>query len=46
VAGEIILSQPTHDALTSPVECEALEPATVKGRHTPVIAFRIPREGA
>jgi len=45
VAGEIILSQPTHDALTSPVECEALEPATVKGRHTPVIAFRIPRRG-
>ncbi len=42
-AGEIILSQPTYEALSAPVECDALEPALVKGRQTPVSAYRIPR---
>ncbi|HSH58959.1 MAG TPA: adenylate/guanylate cyclase domain-containing protein [Acidimicrobiales bacterium] len=43
-AGEIVLSEPTYEALSNPVECEALEPAMVKGRHTRVSAYRIPRQ--
>ena len=42
-AGEVVLSGPTYDALTTAVECEPMEPALVKGRHAPVRAYRIPR---
>ena len=41
-AGEIVLSEPTYDALIQAVECERMEPALVKGRQTPVVAYRIP----
>ncbi|HEX4979450.1 MAG TPA: adenylate/guanylate cyclase domain-containing protein, partial [Acidimicrobiales bacterium] len=43
-AGEIILSQPTYDALAEPPECEKMEPATVKGRQAPVQAYRVAPE--
>ncbi len=41
--GETVLSEPTFVALASPPDCEALEPASVKGRVAPVAAFRFPR---
>ncbi len=41
--GETVLSEPTFAALTSHPDCDALEPATVKGRVAPVAAFRFPR---
>jgi class 3 adenylate cyclase len=40
-AGQIVLSEPTYDALSEPVAAEHLEPALVKGRQTPVAAYRI-----
>jgi adenylate cyclase len=40
-AGQTVLSEPTYEALTSPVDAERLEPALVKGRQTPVAAYRI-----
>ncbi|MFN2464806.1 MAG: adenylate/guanylate cyclase domain-containing protein [Candidatus Dormibacteria bacterium] len=40
-AGETVLSEPTHAALSDAVEAERLEPQLVKGRHAPVVAFRI-----
>jgi class 3 adenylate cyclase len=40
-AGQIVLSEPTYDALSEPPEAEHLEPALVKGRQTPVAAYRI-----
>jgi class 3 adenylate cyclase len=40
-AGQIVLSEPTYDALSEPVTAEHLEPALVKGRQTPVAAYRI-----
>ena len=39
--GEIVLSDATHAVLTVPCEAEALEPALVKGRHTPVLSYRV-----
>jgi class 3 adenylate cyclase/DNA-binding NarL/FixJ family response regulator len=42
-AGETVISDPTLKALTLPIETEAMEPAHVKGRATPVIAHKIPR---
>jgi adenylate cyclase len=39
--GQIVMSQATHAALRRPVEAEPLEPAQVKGRHAPVMAYRI-----
>jgi len=39
--GETVLSEPTYAALSHPVHAERLEPALVKGRHTPVAAYRI-----
>jgi class 3 adenylate cyclase/DNA-binding NarL/FixJ family response regulator len=45
-AGEIVLSEPTHDALQTSVEAERLEPALVKGRHSPVGAYRLPADAA
>ena len=43
--GQTVLSEPTYDALRAPIEAERLEPALVKGRHTPVGAYRIPAAG-
>jgi adenylate cyclase len=40
-AGRIVLSEATHDALRAPVDAEALEPVTVKGRQAPVSVYRI-----
>ena len=39
-AGEVVMSRPTYDALTSPVTCEVLEPTQVKGRQGLVVAYR------
>jgi class 3 adenylate cyclase/DNA-binding LytR/AlgR family response regulator len=39
--GEIVLSDATHAMLTVPCEAETLEPALVKGRHTPVLSYRV-----
>jgi class 3 adenylate cyclase len=39
--GETILSEPTYRELDGSVNAEALPPAHVKGRHTPVQAYRI-----
>jgi class 3 adenylate cyclase len=40
-AGQTVLSEPTFDGLSEPVAAERLEPALVKGRQTPVAAYRI-----
>ena len=40
--GEIVLSDPTMRALTTPLTTEALDPAQVKGRQAPVAAHRSP----
>lgn len=40
--GETVLSVPTYAALAEPPDSDALEPASVKGRSTPVAAYRIP----
>ncbi len=42
--GETVLTDATWQALSSPVEAEALEPAVVKGRDTPVHAYKVPAE--
>ena len=39
--GQTILSEPTARALASPVNADVLPPTTVKGRHTPVTAYRL-----
>ncbi|MDP9074883.1 MAG: response regulator [Actinomycetota bacterium] len=39
--GETVLSEPTYAALRRPVAAERLEAALVKGRHTPVSAYRV-----
>jgi class 3 adenylate cyclase len=44
VAGEIVLSEPTYEALTKPVDAKRMEPALVKGRQAPVVAYRIAAE--
>jgi adenylate cyclase len=44
--GETVLSRPTFEALPSPPDCDELEPGTVKGRETPVDAFRYPRRSS
>jgi class 3 adenylate cyclase/ActR/RegA family two-component response regulator len=41
--GETVLSAPTYDALDEPPHVDELEPALVKGRETPVKAYRFPR---
>jgi class 3 adenylate cyclase/DNA-binding NarL/FixJ family response regulator len=43
--GQIVLSEPTYKALSTPIEVEALEPALVKGRDTPVVAYRVTANG-
>jgi class 3 adenylate cyclase len=40
-AGRIVMSESTHQALRGPVEAERLDPLAVKGRETPVQAYRI-----
>jgi adenylate cyclase len=40
-AGQIVLAESTHAALRERAEAEALDPLTVKGRDTPVQAYRI-----
>jgi class 3 adenylate cyclase len=40
-AGETVLSEPTLRALTVPVETVALDAQLVKGRDTPVRAYKI-----
>jgi len=39
--GQTVLSAPTYEALSQPVEAEHLEPALVKGRQALVTAYRI-----
>jgi class 3 adenylate cyclase/FixJ family two-component response regulator len=39
--GQTVISEPTHAGLTSAPECERLEPELVKGRQTPVGAYRL-----
>ena len=39
--GEIVLSDATYAVLTVPSDAEALEPALVKGRDTPVVCYRV-----
>ena len=39
--GQTVLSDATYEALSTPVDAERLEPALVKGRQTPVAAYRI-----
>jgi class 3 adenylate cyclase len=41
--GETVLSEPTYAALASPPASDYLDPALVKGRETPVVAYRFPR---
>ncbi len=40
--GESVLAEPTYQALTVGIEAEKLEPALVKGREQPVVAYRTP----
>ncbi|HEU5001910.1 MAG TPA: adenylate/guanylate cyclase domain-containing protein [Actinomycetota bacterium] len=45
--GQTVLSDPTRGALSQPLDgLEPLEPALVKGRQTPVQAWRLPAERA
>jgi class 3 adenylate cyclase len=39
--GQTVISEPTHGGLAEPPECEHLSPELVKGRQTPVGAYRI-----
>lgn len=41
--GETVLSEATYRALADPPDADRLEPALVKGRTTPVTAYRFPR---
>jgi adenylate cyclase len=44
--GQTVLSEPTWDALPSrPDPVEKLDPQLVKGRDTPVVAYRLPHPG-
>lgn len=43
--GETVLSKPTWEAISALPEADELEPSLVKGRDTPVPAFRIPARG-
>jgi len=40
-AGETVLSGPTMEGLSSPLDAEALPPQLVKGRDAPVTAFKL-----
>jgi class 3 adenylate cyclase/DNA-binding NarL/FixJ family response regulator len=39
--GQTVISEATFEAMRTPVEAEKLEPTLVKGRQTPVAAYRI-----
>ncbi len=41
-AGETVLTEATWVALSTAIEAEALPPAVVKGRDTPVHAYKVP----
>jgi class 3 adenylate cyclase len=43
--GETILSEPTYAGLHAPPECEAIDPAQVKGREALIGAYRFPPRG-
>ena len=43
--GETVLIEATRAALARPLDCERLEPAVVKGRAQPVVAYRFPPRG-
>ncbi len=45
-AGETVLSEPTLQALAQPVPAEALPPQLVKGRDTPVVAYKLLHDAA
>ncbi len=45
-AGESVLSGPTMDALAEPAAAVPLPAQLVKGRDTPIVAFKIPQSGA
>ena len=40
--GQTVISHPTFAALRHPIDAEPLKPALVKGRQSPVTAYRIP----
>jgi adenylate cyclase len=42
---ETVLSEATYKALSIPCTAEPLEPALVKGRHTPVVSYRVSTDG-
>ena len=42
LGGETVISEPTWDALTDKPDADVLDPETVKGRVTPVQAYRYP----
>jgi class 3 adenylate cyclase len=42
-AGEVVMSERTLGAIGLPVAAERLEPLQVKGRASPVVAYRISR---
>jgi class 3 adenylate cyclase len=39
--GQTVISEATYNGLTAPLDVEALAPAMVKGRDTPVVAFKL-----
>lgn len=43
--GETVLTETTYQALVGGIDADKLEPALVKGREQPVIAYRTPRRG-
>jgi adenylate cyclase len=45
VAGETVLSEATHRALTVPADAIALPAQLVKGRDTPISAYKLARSG-
>jgi class 3 adenylate cyclase len=42
--GETVLSEATHATLSVPCDAVPIEPTLVKGRHTPVVSYRVPAE--
>jgi adenylate cyclase len=45
-AGETVLSDATQRALSIPADAVALPPQQVKGRETPILAYKLARSGA
>jgi len=44
--GETVMTGATWEACAEPIEVDALEPALVKGREAPVVAYRFPRRAS